>query len=116
MFRCFVTEPQAIGVKLMAELNNSQRRVPKATYVPLTLPPAAQAQSGRVVEKVAMLKSLKLDASEFASLSDLPEVGALKVSSKRGGKPDTAVVDVIRKFMSTPTATALKLYGATIAQ
>ena len=100
----------------MSELNNSQRRVSKATYVPLTLPAAAQAQSGRVVEKAAFLRSLQLDASEFGPLAALPEVGVLKVPSKRGGRADTAVVDVIRQFVSSPPATGLKEYGKLIAQ
>ncbi|MFL6672719.1 MAG: type II secretion system protein GspG [Massilia sp.] len=100
----------------MAALNNSQRRVPKATYVPVTLPATAQAKSGRVVEKVAYLRSLNIAPSEFDALAALPELAALKVPSTRGRNPDSAAVDVVRDFISTPAAVALKRYGPAIAQ
>lgn len=100
----------------MAELNNSQRRIPKASYVPLTLPPNAQAQSGQAVEKGAFIRSLKLDSSEFAPLASSAELRTLKVPSKRGKAPDTPLVDVVRDFLSVPTAQALKTYGSNLAQ
>src|SRR4051812_6719505 len=100
----------------MADLNNSQRRVSKATYVPLTLPPTAQNQCGRVVEKSAFLRSLKLDASEFVPLAATAELRSLKVPSVRGKAPDTALVELVRAFVTTPHPTALKQYGPTLAQ
>lgn len=49
-------------------LTNSQRRLYKATYRPLTVPPSERQEAGRFLEKLAFLRGLDIRPQEFAQL------------------------------------------------
>lgn len=99
----------------MPELNNSQRRIPKATYVPRTIPPAAQAASGRAIEKTAFLRSLNMAPAEVQAIASARGVRDLKVPAA-GAAPIRPLSDVVRDFLAAPPAVALKRYGPALAR
>jgi hypothetical protein len=99
----------------MPELNNSQRRIPKATYVPRTIPAAAQAASGRAVEKAAFLRSLNIEPAELSVIADLAAVKRLAVPAS-GVQAAQPLIDVVRDFLAVPPAGGLKQYGPELAR
>jgi hypothetical protein len=51
-------------------LTNSQRRLYKATYRPLTVPAKEQQTTGRVLEKLAFLRGLDIQPQELTQLAN----------------------------------------------
>src|SRR5207245_10172032 len=102
----------------MAELTNSQRRLNKATYVPLTIRDASQSnqamgpgaqtasgqairgqnavpQTGRVLDKVSFMRSLRITASEFDHLAREFTEGTVKDGETAdGGNAQTTEADL----------------------
>lgn len=99
----------------MAGLSNSQRRIPKATYVPRTLPAAAQAASGRAVEKSAFLLSLKIDHNDLAAITGNAVAKKLMVPAA-GKQPAQPLTDLVKEFVALPPASALKRFGPALAR
>lgn len=100
----------------MPNLINSQRRIPKATYVPLTVPPDAQGQSGRAVEKAAYVRSLNLQPAELGAIASAPDVKGLKVTGESAEAPQATLIDVVRDFVGDASSSALQKYGPALAR
>ncbi len=90
----------------MADLLNSQRRLFKATYVPIKNVPLEE--SGRAIEKAAYVRSLALQPAELTSLTHDPAVHELAVTN---GNTKSPLLDVISGFSSDRTPFALQKYG-----
>ncbi|MGY6126832.1 type II secretion system protein GspG (plasmid) [Paraburkholderia strydomiana] len=99
----------------MPELINSQRRIPKATYVPRTIPAGAQAASGRVIEKTAFLRSMDIRPEELRAIASVRAVKSLK-AREAGTGADRPLIDVVRDFLSASAVAGLRRYGPAFAR
>lgn len=100
----------------MPDLQNSQRRLLKATYVPFKLDSQAQQQSGRAVEKAMFVRSLGIQPAELQALAKNSDVRALTVAPKKSGGAPTSLIDVVRPFSSRVSSSSLKTHGPVLAR
>ena len=100
----------------MPDLENSQRRLYKATYVPLSIPKQDQAPTGRAVEKIAYVRSLALQPDELRKLAADKTLRALTVPSLQPRGRPTQLTSLVTSLLSDPTGGPIQKYGPTFAK
>jgi hypothetical protein len=100
----------------MPNLENSQRRLFKATYAPLTID-ASQAKTGRAVEKMTFIRSLNLHSSEMPKLAADESVKSITVpSTPTPGQASVPLLNFVFDFASDTSASALQRFGPALAR
>ena len=100
----------------MVSLQNSQRFLLKATYVPTNAPASQPAQTSRTVEKVAMIRQLNLQAAELVTLAKNEKVTGLKVDLTTAKNipfedKNVALLDVVKPLVSNISSGSTKKYA-----
>lgn len=98
-------------------LTNSQRRLYKASYRPLTIPPEEQKKTGRFLEKLAFLRGLDIQAQEFAQLEKDEAAQAqssLSTNNQGGGFPPQ-VVEILKGLATDLSFATIRRYGPFLA-
>ncbi len=104
----------------MANLINSQRSLLKATYVPTQSKNGPPENTNRVVEKVAMIRQLNIQPSEFDRLAQDPAVLALRVTpgpvtDNPFSKRSFPLLDLVRVLVNDNSSVTTSRYAPLLA-
>lgn len=92
-------------------LTNSQRRLYKATYRPLTVPPSEGQETGRFLEKLAFLRGLNILPQEFVRLerSQAEQVQPSLLATR------VPLIDAMQQLTTDLSFAAMRRYGPLLA-
>jgi Type II secretion system (T2SS), protein G len=98
-------------------LTNSQRRLYKASYRPLTIPPEKQQETGRFLEKLAFLRGLDIQAQEFAQLEkdDATQAQSHLPTDNQGASSTLRVMESMKGLVADLSFTTMRRYGPLLA-
>jgi hypothetical protein len=108
-----MTDPQTPS----QPLTNSQRRLYKATYRPLAVPPPPPQEEGRgrFLEKLAFLRGLNIQPQELARLeADAAAQGRASTTDTHGAGA-LRVIDIIKGLATDFSFAAMRRYGPLLA-
>src|SRR5690242_6523082 len=92
-------------------LINSQRRLYKATYRPVTIPPSARQEAGWFLEKLAFLRGLDIHPQEFTQL----ERGPSESAQPSPLTTKASLINAMRRLAADLSFSAMQQYGPLLA-
>src|SRR4051794_21146249 len=98
-------------------LTNSQRRVYKASYRPLTVPAEVQQSAGRVLEKLAFVRGLDIWPNEYAQLEGrVAEAQPVPATGGQGDGNPPRLLEIMKGLSAGLSFATMRRYGPPLAR